>query len=78
MHGRNQNTELDIPVQGSLGKVCRGYKYSFIVGDNGLRMKNAPGTFQVKRSRVVKHAWTQRSGPVAHPEMVREPPHQLF
>jgi hypothetical protein len=41
----NQNTELDISVQGSLGKVRRGYEYRFIVGDNGLRMKNAAGTF---------------------------------
>jgi hypothetical protein len=43
-------------VQGSLGKVCRGYEYRFIVGDDGLRMKNVTGTFRFKRSRVVKKA----------------------
>ena len=68
----NQNTELDISVQGSLGKVCRGYEYSFIVGDNSFRMKNATGTFLVKRSRVVKHARTRQSGPVGLPETVRK------
>jgi len=47
--------------------------YRFIVGDDGLRMKNATGTFRVKRSWVVKNAWTRRSGPVGLPEAVVSP-----
>jgi hypothetical protein len=64
----NQNTELDISAQGTFGKVGRVYEFCFIVGDNGLRMKNAISTFVVKRSRVVKQDWARRSGPVSVPE----------
>src|SRR5262249_12536549 len=65
-------------LEGCLSKVRRGYKHRLIVGDNSLRMENAAGTFGVKCSRVIKHVWTRRSGPVGLPEMIGKPTHQLF
>src|SRR5229473_2816091 len=66
----DQHTKFDVPVQGSLGAVRRGHEHRLVVGDDGLRMENPAGTFGVKRSRVVEHAWARGSGPVSLPEMI--------
>jgi hypothetical protein len=43
----NQNTDFDVLVQGSLSEIRRRYERRLAVGDNGLRMENAGGSFGV-------------------------------
>jgi hypothetical protein len=75
----NSTTHLASTASPSqLSEVRRSYEHRLVVGDTGLRMENATGTFGVQRSRVVEHVWTRRSWPVGVPETIGEPTHQLF
>src|SRR5712692_9322213 len=74
----NQQADLNVPVEGSPGQVCRGHEDRLVVRHDGLGMEHPPGPFEVKRARVEEYTRVRQAGPIRLPETLRKPADELF